>query len=197
MTTFAGLFEVVDGVEALRTNVTQLRSKFYVKVKVTITNIQLDRHNRVFVCRATNLNGNESVQTTIQVFGELTYTIIHTVCVCVSCAGVPDQIDHNRIETTPISLVSMSVRFPTPIDNNALITGYMYMLCQGTCTNSPTPGTARDYQIERGHTMFNIGDLVPNSVYILRVAALSKVGDGLTPTDDTDAHTFNSSTSGV
>ncbi len=71
MTTFAGLFEVVDGVEVLRANATQPDNMPSVKVKYTIMSIQLDRHNRVFVCRATNLNGNESVQTTIQVFGEL------------------------------------------------------------------------------------------------------------------------------
>ncbi len=106
MTTFAGLFEVVDGVEILRANVTQPDNMPSVKVKYTIMNIQLDRHNRVFVCRATNVNGNVSLPTTIQVFGELKLSfqnvfyfmhVVHgmslspvviTPCVCVSDLSV-------------------------------------------------------------------------------------------------------------
>ncbi len=96
------------------------------------------------------------------------------VCVCVSCTGVPDQINHSLIVTTPISLASMTVSFPTPSDNNAPITAYTYMLCQGTCANSPTPVTTMDYRVSGGDTEFTIGDLVPNSVYTLRVAAVMK-----------------------
>ncbi len=54
-----------------------------------------------------------------------------------------------------------------------------------------------DYRVSGGDTEFTIGDLVPNSVYTLRVAAVNEAGDGTTPTDDADAHTFNSFTSGV
>ena len=45
--------------------------------------------------------------------------------------------------------------------------------------------------------MFTIGGLIPNSVYTLRVAAINEAGNGPTPTDDADAHTFDSSTSGA
>ncbi len=119
------------------------------------------------------------------------------VCVCVSCTGVPDQINHSLIVTTPISLASMSVRFPTPSDNNSPITAYMYMLCQGPCANSATPTTTMNYQDGDGYILFTIGGLIPNSVYTLRVAAVNEAGNGPTPTNDTDAHTFNSSTSGA
>ena len=119
------------------------------------------------------------------------------MCVCVSCTGVPDQINHSLIVTTPISLASMTVSFPTPSDNNSPITAYVYMLCQGTCANSPTPVTTMDYRVSGGDTEFTIGGLIPNSVYTLRVAAVNEAGDGPTPTDDADAHTFNSSTSGA
>ncbi len=119
------------------------------------------------------------------------------MCVCVSCAGVPDKIDHSRIETTPISLTSIQVQFPTPIDNNTLITGYMYMLCEVTCTNAATPRTVIGQVVAGNYTAFTIDGLIPNSVYILRVATVNEAGNGLTPIDDADAHTFNSSTCGV
>ncbi len=91
----------------------------------------------------------------------------------------------------------MSISFPAPSDNNSPITAYVYMLCQGTCTNSATPVTTMDYRVSGGDTVFTIGDLIPNSVYTLRVAAVNEAGNGPTPTNDTDAHTFNSSTSGA
>ncbi len=71
ITTFAGIFEVIDGVEVSVMNATQKSNENFVNVKYTIIGIQVDRHNRVFVCRATNRNGNDSVNTTIQVFGKL------------------------------------------------------------------------------------------------------------------------------
>ncbi len=98
--------------------------------------------------------------------------------------------------TTPLSLASVQVRFPTPINNNAVITGYTYMLCQDSCANTPSPLTTTNSMEDGGYTTINIGDLVPNSVYILRVAAINEAGIGPTPTMDGDAHIFNSSTSG-
>ncbi len=111
-------------------------------------------------------------------------------------ADVPGQINHSRIVTTPLSLISVQVRFPTPIDNNANITGYMSMLCQTICANTPSPLPFTN-SIENGdYTTITIGDLLPNSVYTLRVAAINEAGNGPTPTMDGDAYTFNSSTSG-
>ncbi len=89
ITTFAGIFEVIDGVEVLVINATQQSDKTDVTVRYPIVDIQVDRHNRVFVCRATNRNGNESVNTTIQVFGKLnlshqySLSIYYIVCVSV------------------------------------------------------------------------------------------------------------------
>ncbi len=98
--------------------------------------------------------------------------------------------------TTPLSLISVLVRFPTPIDNNAIITGYKYMLCQDICANTPSPLTSTNSIEDGDYTTITIGGLLPNSVYILRVAAINEAGNGPTPTMNGDAHTFNSSTSG-
>ncbi len=76
ITTFAGIFEVIDGVEVSVVIATQQSDETGVTVKYTILGIQLDRHNRVFVCRATNRNGNEAVETTVQVFGKLNLLLL-------------------------------------------------------------------------------------------------------------------------
>ena len=44
------------------------------RLSQSLNNIMLSRHNRQFVCRATNANGNSSINTTIEVFGELVST---------------------------------------------------------------------------------------------------------------------------
>ncbi len=70
-------------------NATQDSGEIGVTVKYMIVDIQLDRHNRVYVCRATNQNGNESVETTVRVFGKLNLSQVqYSLSILILCVSV-------------------------------------------------------------------------------------------------------------
>ncbi len=70
-------------------NATQDSGEIGVTVKYMIVDIQLDRHNRVYVCRATNQNGNESVETTVRVFGKLNLSQVqYSLSIPILCVSV-------------------------------------------------------------------------------------------------------------
>ena len=73
MFTFTQLVETMDnGSEVVRDSVADpVGDCITYRLSHTFSSIMLSRHNGKFLCRATNANGNTSISTIIEVFGEL------------------------------------------------------------------------------------------------------------------------------
>ena len=77
MYTSAELVEIMsDGSELVRANVPEpYRDRMIYRLSQGLNNLMLADHNRTFECRATNANGNTTINTTIEVFGEFVVTV--------------------------------------------------------------------------------------------------------------------------
>ena len=210
MLTSAQLVEIMDdGIEVLKDDTADpVGNNSTYRLSQSINNIMLSRHNRRFVCRATNANGNTSISTTIQVFGELALLfdrstmfimIVSSQYLCMALPtlslGVPDSINHATIFSSPVSLISRRFTFTAPVDNNAPITGYSYILCQHTCFNAPSPVAISDISsLTDLRPSFTIRDLVVSGTpYLLLILATNEAGVG---PNSTVAYVFNSSSPG-
>ena len=90
----------------------------------------------------------------------------------------------------------MRFTFTAPIDNNAPITGYSYILCQYTCFNLPSPMVIpNDTSLLTGsRPSFIIGGLaVPDVPHRLYILASNEAGMG---PNSTEAFEFCSSSQG-
>ncbi len=112
---------------------------------------------------------------------------------CHECADAPGPINHTIITSSLVSLDTVEVTFVIPAANHLIIIEYRYILCLDiNCTTV----TADTMPSENNMLSFTISQLIPNSQYSLRVFAVSMVGEGPTPVNDTDAYFFSSATSG-
>ena len=75
--TSAELVEIMDdGREVVRNNVPEpFRDRITYRLLEGLGKVKLTDHNRTFECRATNVNGNTTINTTIEVFGEFVVTV--------------------------------------------------------------------------------------------------------------------------
>ena len=110
--------------------------------------------------------------------------------------GIPNEIDHTTIMSTPVSLISRRFTFSAPADNNASITGYSYILCQYNFFNCNPLSPAAVNNVSVSRPSFIIGNLsTPEVPYLLRILAINEVGMGPVPGAN-EAHLFNSSSRG-
>ncbi len=107
---------------------------------------------------------------------------------------VPGLINHTLVTTRLLSLHAVEVVFIIPY-HNIPITGYRYILCRNVSANS-TNSAVNTIPKSSNMLSFTVGQLIPNSRYILRVYAVNELGEGLFPVNDNDAHIFNSATKG-
>ena len=77
MYTSAELVEIMDdGNNVVRDNVADpYRDRMTYRLSQSLGKVMLTDHNRTFKCRAANANGNTTINTTIEVFGEFFVTV--------------------------------------------------------------------------------------------------------------------------
>ena len=93
------------------------------------------------------------------------------MCVCV--ADVPGVVDHSAITSQLLSLQSVQLTVPLPVENNAPVQNYTFQVCPEACIDPLE--VVRDITEGPG---FVFGELQPNAEYMVFVFATNEAGRG-------------------